>query len=137
MTAYDFERLSDELVFIRWNRVASRDDARAYLSDLTTAIEQAPGKIYFFSDLRNGHITDARVLREMGRLTNHPNWGGGVAVVENLSAEIFVQLFGRFVTPDMTDYVFDDVSKALDRLDRWQPGIAAAYHARYDQTGKD
>ena len=125
--SYEFRYLADDLVLILWHRVASKLDADAYLRDLRNAIENASGKIYFFSDLRHGHVTHSRVLREMGRLTAHPNWGGGVALVESLSAEVFVRLFGRFVTPEMKDFIFDKVEDACDRLERWQKGVTQGH----------
>lgn len=124
MTSYEFRYVSENLVLVRWHGVASRQDALVYLKDLTKAVKNASGKIYFFSDLRQGHITNTRVLREMGHLTVHPNWGGGVALVESLSAEVFVRLFGRFVIADeMKDFIFDSVANACARLERWQNGI--------------
>ncbi len=125
--SYEFQYLADDLVLILWHRVANKADAESYLKDLTEAIENAPDKIYFFSDLRHGHVTDSRVLREMGRLTAHPNWGGGVALVESLSAEVFVRLFGRFVTPEMKDFIFDTPESACERLERWKEGVTQSY----------
>jgi hypothetical protein len=127
MASYDFIRLADDLIFVRWNKIATEKDAQAYLSDLTSSIENATDKIYFFSDLRKGYITSTRVLREMGRLTAHPHWGGGIAIVEALTTEVFVRLFGRFVEPEMTEFIFDDVHKACARLERWKKGITEPY----------
>lgn len=125
--SYEFHYLADDLVLILWRRVPNKADSEAYLKDLTDAIDNAPDKVYFFSDLRQGHLTDSHVLREMGRLTAHPKWGGGVALVESLSAEVFVRLFGRFVTPEMKDFIFDTVEDACARLERWKEGVTQGY----------
>ena len=127
MDGYEFRYVADNLVLIRWYRVATQMDSEKYLKELTNTVENAPHPLYFLSDLRQGHITSARVLQVMGRLTQNPNWAGGIALVEQLSAEVFVRLFGRFAVPEMRGFIFDDIQEALQRLEAWQEGITVGH----------
>ncbi len=88
--AYVFERLSPQLVFIRWHKMPDKRAVRLWLSDIETSLKEADEPQYFVSDLRNGHVKDVRMLRKHGELTHHPHYGGGVTLGLDFRAEFFV-----------------------------------------------
>lgn len=121
---YEFTQLSPNLVFIRWyNNPTSPDIERQFVEDLKNIVDRAVQPTYFFSDLRQGCISNVHTLRKMGELTRHPNWGGGAALGKKLSTDMFVNTFERLSVDRKGDRMLYTVSSALDVLEAQKTGI--------------
>lgn len=124
---YVIQTLTSELVFIKWYRMPKpgRSPASEFIAELQTQLDQAKQPLYFLSDLRGGLITDVRVLMQLGKLTQHPQYGGGVAFSHDVLSDIFVGVFTKFAGPAKGDDVlYEQLQQALDDLERRKPGIA-------------
>ena len=125
---YDLRFLTDELLFIKWYRVASaktRPQAE-FVDDITRRLNEAKGPVYFLSDLRLARVMDVATLQQMGQLTRHPNYGGGTAFSRDTLSNIFVRVFSRFAEPSKGNGdFFETLEEALAYLESLKPGIAA------------
>jgi len=127
MAAFEILTLSAELILIRWLQMPDESDAIAYIRQLEDVIENAAGKVYFVSDLRRGHVENVHVIRRIGKLAGHANWGGGPALVESGRAQVYVGLFQRFSHTDTIDYIFQSIPDVLAELERLKPGITVGH----------
>ena len=73
MVSYDIQRLSDELILIKWYQTPAANTGieERYLQELKQLLDQSPHSLYFISDLRQGRIINVRTLRALGQLTGH------------------------------------------------------------------
>lgn len=121
---YETRKLSDQIVFIQWHRnPTSPDIERAFLEDLRTYLDTASQPICFFSDLRQGHITNFYTLRKLGTMTGHPNWLGSVAYGQRLATDLYVNTFERLSVQQKGDQMVYKLQDALNSLEALQPGI--------------
>ncbi|MCU0511115.1 MAG: hypothetical protein MUE40_00925 [Anaerolineae bacterium] len=123
---YEMWALSDRLIFIRWYSTTARDTASseaAFLAAMQQALEAAPGRVYFLSDLRQAHITSPRTLWKLGQMTLHPHWGGGIAYGQRMSTGMYVETFEKLSLKKNNDHMVYSVAEALAYLETLSPGI--------------
>ncbi|MBZ0282824.1 MAG: hypothetical protein K8L97_18945 [Anaerolineae bacterium] len=127
MAFYTLSLLSDELVFIKWHKIhkETTQPEAAFIDELRRLLEQAEHPLYFLSDLRLARIVDVNTLQRLGKLTQHPNYGGGVAFSEDIISTIFVNLFSKFAAdPKKGESVmYKKVEEALTHLEKLKPGL--------------
>jgi hypothetical protein len=125
---YEISRLSESLVYIRWLQTPSLNSAseRQYLVDVTKLLDEASTPQYFVSDLRYGRIVTVTILRRLGGLTKHANWGGSTAFSSNPVTSIMVGFFSRFAHKERPqDEIWNTPEEALAYLESIQPNITA------------
>lgn len=124
---YTLKFLSDELVFVKWYKI--RKETMKPEVDFTTELhhllEQSPHPLYFISDLRLARIVDVGILQQLGKLTKHRQYGGGVAFSEDIISTIFVNLFSKFAAdPKKGESVmYKTAEEALAHLEKLKPGL--------------
>jgi hypothetical protein len=129
---YTLKHLTPNLIFVKWFRHPDDTENRHldmdYVKDLRTRMDAAESPLFFLSDLRQGRIENIRIVQRLALLTNHANYGGGVAFSKrDLSANMMVGLFSRFTENDKGERVFfETLEQALARLEEMQPGVTAA-----------
>lgn|GEM_PF-832090 len=125
MGEYNIQALSDRLFLIIWHR--SPESLKIefdFLKDLRNRLDNAEAPIYFISDLRNGSITNVQTLHQLGQMTTHPNWGGGIAFSQSPLTKVFVRTFTRLIrNPQVSDGICATPEEALAFLENLQPGI--------------
>lgn len=123
---YEIHQLRENLLLVRWTPKAtpnSQPEAN-YIADLRSRFDAATQLVYVLSDLRYGKITDVYTLRELGKLTYHPKFGGGAAWATDISTTFYVGVFSRFAAPSKReDGAHARLSDALADLERRQPGL--------------
>jgi len=121
---YEITQLSPNLVLIRWHcNPTSQQSERQFVEHLENILDNVPHPIYFFSDLRDGHISNVYTLRKMGELTRHANWAGGIALGQRLSTDMFVNTFERMSAERKGDRMLYSVAAALESLESMKAGI--------------
>jgi hypothetical protein len=125
---YELRSLSDELVYIRWNRMPTKEDGIQYIADLKRLLDQAPHPLYFLSDLRRGHLSDAYTIQQLSRLASHQNWGAGTAFASGEISQpvkgIFVGLFVSLSRDkSRTGQMAGSLDEALEYLEEVKPGV--------------
>lgn len=125
---YEVRCLSDELVYIRWNRMPSKEDGARYIAELRRLLDQAPQPLYFLSDLRRGHLSDAHTIQELSRLASHKNWGAGTAYASGEISQPIKGIFvGLFVSlsrdKSRTGQIAGSLDEALEYLEEAKPGV--------------
>ncbi len=63
MTSYRINIISNQLVYIAWDKNPLRDEAYRFIDDLTVILDDATQPLYFLSDLRHGRIIDIRAIQ--------------------------------------------------------------------------
>lgn len=124
---YKMQLLKADLLLIRWHNEALEGykSQADYLADLRRYLDAAEQPIYVLSDLRYGKITDVRILQQLGKLTYHPNYGGGTAFSDDISAEIYVGVFSRFASrPKREEGIHANLAEALAYLESLRAGIS-------------
>jgi hypothetical protein len=124
---YYLKALSEELLFIKWYKVpvgeATQPESH-FIHDLKERLDTSPHPLYFLSDLRQGRITDVKILHQLGQLTRHANYGGGMAFSGDLISGIFVGVFSEFALPEKgTDVFHETIQDALAHLEAMKPGV--------------
>jgi len=124
---YTLERLSPDLVYIEWHCVACENEAKRWVEDIRTVLKQSDVPQFFLSNLCNGYVTDAMVLLEHGRLTDHPYYGGGITYSDQQASGIYVNMADHLSnTEDIADY--NDADAAILALEAMKPGITEDTH---------
>ncbi len=128
LRAYEFIRLSDELVYIRWDRMPSKEDNVRYIAELRDLLDHAQHPLYFISDLRRGHLSDTRTIQELSRLASHKNWGAGTSFasgeINQPVKKIFVGLFVNLSRDkSRTGQITGSLDEALEYLEEVKPGV--------------
>lgn len=63
----------------------------------------------------------------MGKLTVHPNYGGGPCLTPGLSSQVYVSLFERFADDGMEHFVCQSVDELRNVLESLKPGNTFDY----------
>jgi hypothetical protein len=126
--AYRFINLSDELVLIRWNRVPSKEEGHQFIAEFRALLDKAAHLLYILSDLRQGHISDARTLQELSRLASHKNLGAGTAFASGMADQSLKGIFvGLFVSlsrdKSRVGQIAGSLDEALEYLEEAKPGV--------------
>lgn len=126
--AYKFINLSNELILIRWNGIPTKEEGAQYISEFTALLDKAPHKLYVLSDLRQGHISDARTLQELSRLASHKNLGAGTAFASGMADQSLKGIFvGLFVSlsrdRSRVGQIAGSLDEALEYLETAKPGV--------------
>jgi len=123
---YEILKLSDELYFIRWlhSPEEGAPSERHFIEDLKTRLDEADKPIYFISDLRLGRINNIKVLRELGKLSQHKHWGGSTAFSSDPLTSVVVGVFSRFAGNEHPeDEIWKIPEEAIAYLESLKPGI--------------
>ncbi len=123
---YEIRQLTKQLLYIRWVAHAqpNHHPESEYINDLRHRFDTATQPLYIVSDLRYGKITNVRILQQLGKLTFHPNFGGGTAFTENFTTTIYVSIFARFSAESKReDDVYSSLSEALAHLESLKAGV--------------
>jgi hypothetical protein len=74
--------------------------------------------------LRFGKITDVHLLQQLGKLTYHPNFGGGTAFTADVSAMLYVGVFLRFAAhTKREDGLHTTLAEALAYIESLKAGL--------------
>lgn len=121
---YEFRFLTDDLLLITWKQTPPPQIAKTFLADLKQLLDDIQQPVYILSDLRKGRIIDLNTLKNLGKLTQHPNWAGSTAFSENPMSVMFSNIFakGQHVKSEKNK-VFDQLEDALGFLEALQPGV--------------
>ncbi|MCE7946806.1 MAG: hypothetical protein DYG88_05190 [Chloroflexi bacterium CFX4] len=123
---YEIHQLTEQLLYIRWIAQAQPNchPEGEYIADLRHRFDTATQPLYIVSDLRHGKITNVRILQQLGKLTFHPNFGGGTAFTENFTTTIYVSIFARFSAEAKRENdIFSSLSEALAHLESLKAGV--------------
>lgn len=123
---YQIKRLTESLVYIKWLRTPSLNSQseRQYVVDVQKLLDDASSPQYFISDLRKGRIVTVNILRQLGRFTEHKNWGGSTAFSKNPVTSIMVDVFSRFAHKERPqDEIWTTPEEALAYLETLKPKI--------------
>ncbi|HRE49273.1 MAG TPA: hypothetical protein PLD47_16220 [Aggregatilineales bacterium] len=121
---YEIRRLTSDLIFVRWNSIATEEEGFHYVNELRHIMEESPHKLYFISDLRKGYIENVNVLHRLGALTKSEQFGGGTAFSHQFSASLFVGVFARLARRfSRTDQFYNTFSEAIAFLEKLKPGV--------------
>ena len=122
--SYTIQHLSKELIFISWKGTPSTNVAKQFIKELHEIVNISDKAIYFMSDLRKGRIIDIRVISELGRLTQHKNWGGSVAFTNNIISKTFVKTFRKLsFNQQESNAMFDEFEDARAFLEHLKPDV--------------
>lgn len=125
MTSYRINIISDQLVYIAWDKNPLRDEAYRFIDDLTVILDDATQPLYFLSDLRNGRIIDIRAIHLLSELTTHRNWAGSTAFSENPLSKLFTMTFRKGIFNDLDrNTFFATPEEAISFLEVLSPGIS-------------
>lgn len=125
---FEIEQVAPKLFFVRWltSPDAGSPCEENYLNVVNDILTQAPHPIYLISDLRRGRISNAYVLRELGKLTSHPLLAGSTAFssdpVTNLMVGVFKQ-YARRVNKGEHHETWETPEEAIAYLELLEPGI--------------
>lgn len=125
---YRMQLLKDDLLLIRWQSkpMEGYKPQTEYIAELRNYLDAATQPIYVVSDLRRGKITDVHMLQQLGRLTYHRMYGGGVAFADDISAEVYVGVFSHFAARSKREReVYNSLADALAHLETLKAGISA------------
>jgi hypothetical protein len=123
---YEITELKENFLYVRWSpkeTPKSQPQAR-YIADLRSRFDAAKQPIYVLSDLRFGKITDVHLLQQLGKLTYHPNFGGGTAFTADVSAMLYVGVFLRFAAhTKREDGLHTTLAEALAYIESLKAGL--------------
>lgn len=122
-SGYKTTKLKPNFMLIQW--FESPPDRsliiRQWADEVTDFVNSATGLVYFISDLRQGHVTDILVLRELAALAKHKNWGAGVSFSQSFGSGVYVGLFARLNEREKP--VAESLEAALTSLEEVAPGL--------------
>jgi hypothetical protein len=122
---YEKVQLSDRVILFRWKKVIHQPcpETVQWTEDINNFIEGASSPVYFVSDLRQGHVADVSILRELGKYTSHPNWGGGCSLGKELSTRIYAQTYERLSPAKDGGVVKTNIRDIVAYLESLETGI--------------
>lgn len=122
---YEKMMLSERVILFRWHAVIHQPcaETKQWEKDIQVFMDSATEPVYFVSDLRLGHVADVGILRELGKYTSHPNWGGGCSLGKELSTKIYVQTYERLSPAKQGGVVKTSVPEIAAYLESLEAGI--------------
>lgn len=125
MRYYTITRIKPNLMFVRWfaTPLNREDVVRAYFGELRHILQTATQPIYAISDLRDGRITDVKLLYELSKVLDHPHWGGGTSFSSTLTGTLYADVYAQFADARELPAT-ESLESALAALETLQPGIA-------------
>lgn len=125
---YTITKLSPELYYVRWleaPQIGSSSE-RQYITDIHVILDETPMPIFVISDLRQGRISNAMVLRELGKLANHPKIAGSTGFSSDPVTSLMMGVFKQYANRVLrgTDHqTWETPEEAIVYLERLKPGI--------------
>ncbi len=122
--AYEIQKLSEQLVHIRWERTPNFAQCQEFITELRDIVETSEIGLYFISDLRRGRIIDVKTIQRLSQLTQHENWLGSVAFTANPLSDIFAGTYrNMLVNKKESNTIIPEADKALAFLESLQAGL--------------
>lgn len=125
MDFYTIQCLKPTLYLITWHRTSNGlGTDNAYLDALKDILQQAEAPVYFISDLRHGRLVNMGSIKRLGKLTEHPMWGGSTAFTNNPVSRLHVSNFQRY-TGNNLDHnpLLETPEEAIGFLESLQAGL--------------
>lgn len=125
MVAYTFQKLSNELIYIRWEKTPSDKEREAFLTDMQRTLDEAEGNIYIISDLRKGRISDLQALRQLVQiLLRSDKYSGGCSFSSDSKTKAIAGVFAKIAgTQNVRDRDCETAEEALAFLESLKEGI--------------
>ncbi|MBZ0308249.1 MAG: hypothetical protein K8I82_19445 [Anaerolineae bacterium] len=125
MTAYRFQKLSKELVYIRWEKTPNEKERDAFLKDIQRTLDESEGKLYFISDLRKGRISDLQSLRQLVQiLLRSDKYAGGCSFSSDAKTKTLAGVFAKIAdTQNVRDKDCETAEEALAFLETLCPEL--------------
>jgi len=129
--SYKILLLKPKLYYIKWTEIPKPNSPlmERYLFEMNAILDSEEDPVYFLSDLREGHITNAHLLLQLARVLDHKNYAGGASFSQNDAAERdqrmlqYIQTANRNSKIKAPNKVFLTPHEALDYLDEVKPGL--------------
>lgn len=125
---YEIQQLSERLFLIRWHTtptVGSPVEQR-FLDDLHALLTNARQPLYFLIDVRQGRISNAEALRDMGKLTAHAKWGGSASFSGNPTTRLMMDVFRKYAHRSLSERLnqtWHTPQQALNHLESLSNGV--------------
>jgi hypothetical protein len=124
MSDYLVQKLSDELIYIRWHQTPGDKSRRDYLKDIQQLLDETTHPLYFISDLRHGRISDLNTLRALIKILDTDKYGGSSSFCEDPTTRFLAGAFEAFTgTIEGKDKTCDTPDEAVAFLETLKPGL--------------
>lgn len=121
---YQFNFLTNNLVFIAWEKHPTIEQALQFLQDFEVLLNEANQPLYFISDLRRGYIQNTGLIRRLSALNQHPNYAGGTGFADDILSNSLLRLWKQFSRDeDPVSQVWPRAKDAVEYLESLQPGL--------------
>lgn len=132
---YEFKILSDQLIFIRWEKSPTGVEGIHLAQDMLKHLSTAEKPLCFLIDARGGAVNDVAVLRKMNEANKHPNLAGAAAFGVDPLQSTFAGLFLRLVRNDKSS-INAEMARAVAFLEEKIPGVTANIDLSWVQDHK-
>lgn len=128
MTDYEILQLKPNFYLVRWlqsPKIGAASET-GFLETLRRMLDEAPEPLYLISDLRFGRISNALILRELGKLTQHPKFAGSTAFTKDPVTNLMVAVFKQYaqrVQNGESHETWETPEEAIAYLTRLAPGL--------------
>lgn len=130
---YKILLLKPQLYYVKWSEIPKPNSPQMerYFFEMNAILDSEEQTVYFLSDLRDGHITNAHLLLQLARVLDHKNYGGGASFSQNNAAERDLRMLSYIQTANMKAHVkapnklFLTPQEALDYLESVHPTITS------------
>lgn len=121
--AYRVIQMNPQLIYIRLNAAPTPQDDRDYVTAVKQILDGAEQKLYFLIDFRNGMTTDVATIRQLAKLTEHPNFGESTSFASSTMQSVYSELFAQMRQSAPENALHMSPAKAIQYLESLQPGI--------------
>ncbi len=129
--SYKILLLKPTLYYVKWSQIpkANSPEMQRYFFEMNAILDSEAQPVYFLSDLRDGHITNAHLLLQLARVLDHKNYAGGASFSQNNNANRDLRILNYIKTANRNgntkapNKVFFTPQEALEYLEEMMPTI--------------
>lgn len=129
--SYKILLLTPCLYYVKWFDIPKTNNPlmNQYFFELNAILDSEEKPVYFLSDLRDGHITNAHLLIQLAKVLDHKNYGGGCAFGDNAMVQGDVSMFqymqkmSRGHNTKNSLELFASHEEAIAHLETFEPNI--------------
>lgn len=122
------------LYYVKWFNIPKPNDPlmKQYFFELNAILDSEEEPVFFLSDLREGHITNAHLLIQLVKVLDHKNYGGGCSFGDSAMVQADVSMFNymqqmsRGNNRQQANEVFASPQEAIAHVEQRFPDIRSS-----------
>jgi hypothetical protein len=131
--SYKILLLYPRLYYVKWFNIPKPNEPlmKQYFFELNAILDSEEEAVFFVSDLREGHITNAHLFIQLIKVLDHKNYGGGCSfgdtamVQADVSMFNYMQKMSRGRASKQSNEMFASPEEAIIYIEKRFPDISS------------